>query len=84
MAEIARVVTSQTRDDFVDLDANNNPVGICVKLWHQVAKDLQLKTQFQVVRWGEMYDKLRDKESDVIMQRVDEGQMQREGFHDDE
>ena len=68
---MTRVVTFNSGDRFVSKDAVNTKwTGICVELWEQIASDLNLT--YNVMEVQSYMDIFADQ-SDVIMQRTDEG-----------
>ena len=76
MGESTRVVTFDSNDQYVR-NRSNVSAGICVDLWLRTVYDLGLKyTEEVVTDWCELFEYLRDNKTDVIMQRVDEGQME--------
>ena len=73
MAEVTRVVTFDTGDDCISRRSNVT-VGICADIWYKIASDLDLKFTIDIVdQWIHMLEYLNNNKTDVILQRVEEG-----------
>ena len=75
MAKVARLVTFDSGDDYISRWSNVT-LGICADIWFKIASDLDLTFTIDVVeRWICMFEYLNNNKTDVILQRVEEGQM---------
>ena len=72
MADIMRVVTSDTNNDFV-YSEDGSLHGICLDLWRQIVKDLHIEYNLTILPWQEMVQEFKNGNADVIMQRIDAG-----------
>ena len=74
---MVRVVTVDVRNKFVYRDDENSALkGICIDLWRRIAKDLNLTYVVEEVdSWSAMMNKFKEGEADVIMQRINDGDM---------
>ena len=73
----ARVVTTVTKTNFVFQTTPGSVLsGICVDLWNETAKELNLTYSVDIVhRWKDMFNHFNLNKSDVIMERMNDGQM---------
>ena len=79
MSSLARVVTLLTKDDFVfqNPSGDSGLAGLCVDLWNETAKTLNLTSTFTIVNsMPEVFKNFRENRSDVIMQAVDHAAME--------
>ena len=76
--EEVTVVTTNTNNEFVTKNADGELSGICMDLWMQVENDLNLRSDAKVMSWEQMYKDLNESRADVIMQRINDGQMIRD------
>ena len=78
MVDAARVVTTLTNGKYVFHHPKTHLLsGVCVDLWKKIVFDLNLTYTVDVVdSWWEMHPHFAANKSDVIMERMDDGQME--------
>ena len=76
--EAARIVTTITKTKFVFQHPKTSTLaGICVDLWRKIASELNLTYTVDIVdSWWQMHPHFAQNKSDVIMERMDDGQME--------
>ena len=72
---MARVVTYITDDICIrNASGSNELEGICYDIWNRAARDLNITFSIQFVnRWSDMFDQIKNRGADVIMQAVSVG-----------
>ena len=74
---MVRVVSYDSMNDFVFRSGiGSGLAGICVDLWDETARQLNLTYSLEMVeRWPDMFENFNQNRSDIIMQRIDEFQL---------
>ena len=78
MLDMVRVITAEAGSDFIYTE-NGELQGICWDLWKQLAKDLHVTfstTIYSPDKWLQMFEDFKENKTDIIVQRLDDGQMQ--------
>ena len=83
-SNLARVVTADSNNAFVTRNEKGHLAGICVDLWQKISEDLNLTTTTELVSWPVMYKRFQANQTDVILQRISEGQLRRANISESE
>ena len=77
MEKTARVVTTLVENKCVHRVPESQALaGICVDLWNKTASDLNMTFSVDIVdNWWDMFSYYSTNQTDVIMERVDDAQM---------
>ena len=77
-------VTHNSKDDYV-FEENGILRGICIDLWEQVAKDLYFSDfRPKALGWNEMMAEFKNKNADVIIQRMEDSRLFRSHISEEE
>ena len=74
----ARAVSYDSSNDFVFRRHTDSMLtGICVDLWNETARRLNLTYSLEMVdQWPDMFKNFNENRSDIIVQRMDESQLE--------
>ena len=74
---LTRVITVNSENTYTYQDKSDLTLkGICIDLWNQTAKDLNLTYKIEIATsWEEMITIFGSGEADVIINRMDDNQL---------
>ena len=80
--QVTRAVTMVSDNQMVRQDIDSPSLsGICIDLWIRSAEMLDLKYSLEVVDlWPKMLQAFKENKTDVVLQRMDAGQLQKENI----
>ena len=74
-AEITRAVTEESGDNCVSVE-NGEPSGICINLWKQIARELNIKYEIKAfVNPDQSLAVFKNKSVDIVIKKLDDIQM---------
>ena len=77
-------VTHNSNDDFV-FHENGVLRGICIDIWEHVAQDLKFSDfRPKALGWMEMMNEFKNKNADVIVERMDDSRLSRANISKEE
>ena len=77
MSKETRAVTSDSNDDYVYKE-NGILRGICIDLWEQIANNLSVTNyRPKEIHYRDLSKALGNNTADIVIQRMDQGRMER-------